>query len=432
MTLTRLVRTAIVTLMALSPAEVAAQTPAAASAQQPPSSGPAAQTPVQPPSPPPVTAGWRDGFLLQTDTGDYRLQLGMVTQADGRFVLDDAAEALVDTFSIRKMRPVFSGRIARYFDFQVVPDFGNGVAVLQDAYFEVRFSPAFRVRAGKSKTPIGYELLISDPFLLFPERAVASSLVPNRDVGVQVLGELAAGRFAYQAGVFNGVPDGTSSTVDLDTNDSKDLAGRIVVQPFRAASGGGALSGLGGAVGASAGRQIGALPAFRTSVGQRYFAYDVGAAADGMRHRVSPAVFYYYNALGVFAEYMRSSQPVIRGGVRRDIINEGWDVTGSVLLTGEPATDRGVRPRYNFDPPTGRWGAVQLVGRYSELTLDDQLALLAAANSSDKATQVSVGLNWYPAPVVKYYLSYERIRFESDAEERPDEHSVILRAQIAF
>src|SRR4029450_3744796 len=95
----------------------------------------------------------------------------------------------IDTFAMRKVRPMISGRIAKYFDFRLQPDFGNGVAVIQDAYFDVRFSPRWRVRAGKDKTPIGYELLVGDPFLMFPERTLASNLVPNRDIGVQIIGD---------------------------------------------------------------------------------------------------------------------------------------------------------------------------------------------------------------------------------------------------
>src|SRR5206468_309917 len=99
-----------------------------------------------------------------------------------------------------------------------------------DAYLDVRFSHAFRIRAGKDKTPIGYELLIGDTSLLFPERSLASNLVPNRDVGFQAQGDLAGAKVHYAGGVFSGIPDGASSSTDLDSNNRKDLAGRVVVQ----------------------------------------------------------------------------------------------------------------------------------------------------------------------------------------------------------
>jgi phosphate-selective porin OprO/OprP len=307
----------------------------------------------QPPATPSFTAGWQDGFTLQSPDGDYRLTLGLVAQLDGRFSVDDPTP-ITNTFTIRKARPTLTGRVARYFDFKVMPDFGNGNAVLADAYFEIRFSQRLRIRTGKDKTPVGYELLMGDAFLLFPERAQASNLVPNRDVGVQAQGDLAGGKFHYAGGVFNGVPDGASSGTDVDTNNAKDFAGRIVLQPFRRPGSATLVSGLGFHFGGSAGQQEGALPFFRTSVGQTYFSYATDASAAGSRTRVSPAVFYYFRTVGAFAEYMQSTQKVRRLGTTTDVTNHAWEVTGSVVLTGEAATDRGLRPRRNFDPAAGQ------------------------------------------------------------------------------
>src|SRR5258706_7040978 len=75
----------------------------------------AGQTPAAPPTPPPPSAGFQDGFFIQTANGDNRLLFGLVAQTDGRFSLDDPLP-IVNTFAIRKMRPTFSGRVARYFD----------------------------------------------------------------------------------------------------------------------------------------------------------------------------------------------------------------------------------------------------------------------------------------------------------------------------
>jgi phosphate-selective porin OprO/OprP len=383
----------------------------------------------------PVTAGWQDGFVIQSANGDFRLGLGLVAQGDGRFVVNDEDEAYVDTFTVRKARPIINGRMARYFDFLVMPDFGNGTTVLQDAYLDVRFSTAFRVRAGKSKTPIGYEILMGDPYLLFPERSLASSLVPNRDVGFQVLGDVAAGRVSYAVGAFNGIPDGSSSASDVDSSDSKDLAARVAVQPFRRAANPGPLNGLGFALGTSRGNQRGALPAFRTSVGQRYFGYIAGASADGARTRVTPAVFYYQNAFAFFAEYMRSEQSVATTADSTDVANQAWQMTAAYVLTGEAGADRGVRPRAGFDPEAGEWGAVQVVARVSQLKVDDAAfaSALALPGSSREARSFIIGVNWYPAAFIKYYATFERTAFEGGlAPDRRPEHAVVVRAQVNF
>jgi hypothetical protein len=83
--------------------------PVIAAAQNAPAPPP---LPANPPSAPPITAGWQDGFVLQTGNGDFRLQLGLSVQMDGRFVLDDTP-AVINTFTLRKLRPTLSGRVGK-------------------------------------------------------------------------------------------------------------------------------------------------------------------------------------------------------------------------------------------------------------------------------------------------------------------------------
>ena len=218
-----------------------------------------------------------------------------------------------------------------------------GSVVLLDGYFDIRFSPKLRLRTGKDKTPVGYELLIGDASLIFPERSVVSLLVPNRDVGFQAQGDLAGGKLLYSAGIFNGnPPDGTSATTDVDTNNGKDLAGRIVVLPFRSTkTPAHRLSTFGFHLGGSTGNQTGALPSYRTSAGQTYFSFPATTTADGRRNRVTPAVFLYLKSFGGFAEYARTTQEIVTSGVPRTVTNQAWGVTASYVLTGE--ADLGAR-----------------------------------------------------------------------------------------
>ena len=393
---------------------------------------------AQTPAGPPVTTGFDNGFFVQTSDGANRLTFGLTVQADGRFGVDDPLP-ITNTFTIRKVRPTFSGRIARYFEFKAMPDFGNGTAVLQDAYIDTRFSAtsnAFRLRVGKDKTPVGYDLLIGDANLFFPERSLASGLVPTRDVGIQAIGEVAGGRVIYSGGIFNGVADGTSSTADVDANNDKDFAGRIMLQPWRSTvTPASALSGLGFHAGGSVGEETGGLPAFRTSVGQTYFTYATGATANGHRTRFTPAAFYFYRNIGGFAEYTRSTQAIARLGVTREISNHAMHATLAFNLTGEPATAGTTRPAAPFDPAAGHWGAVQVVTRFSRLEIDDDAFAggLAAPGASGRADQWTLGLNWFPTAFTKWYVNYERTSFDRNAVgSRPIEHVIVFRAQLAF
>jgi len=382
---------------------------------------------------PAPVAGWQDGFFLQSPDGEYRLGFGMLAQFDGRFSLDDP-RPVPSTFTLRRFRPTMVGRVTRLFDFKMMPDLAGGSATVMDAYLDVRLTPWMRIRTGKDKVPVGYEWLISDAFVLFPDRSLVTTFVPDRDVGVQAMGEVARGRFAYAVGVFNGAPDG--ATRDTDSNGSKDLAGRVAVQPWRGSAARSALSGLGFHLGWSTGQEDGAVPTYRSSLGPIIFSYDAGAVLRGRQTHVAPAAFLFHGPVGVFAEFVRSSQEVARRAdtVPTALAHRGWDMTTSFVLTGESASDRGVRPSENFDPGHGNWGAFQIVLRYSAVFFDDRAfpSHLASATSSPSAHATAVGMNWYANPFVKYYVTFERTTFEKGASDRPAEHALQMRAQLAF
>ena len=156
-------------------------------------------------APPARVLAGQDGIAIESGNGEYRLQIGWLLQADGRFAAQDDAAQFVDTFAIRRLRPYLRGRILRRFEFYLNPDFAGGTLVVQDAYFDTILSPAFRIRAGKGKHPFGMERLHSASNLLFMDRALPTALAPNRDLGIQVLGDVKGGVFSYLAGVMNGV-----------------------------------------------------------------------------------------------------------------------------------------------------------------------------------------------------------------------------------
>jgi len=93
------------------------------------------------------------------------------------------------------------------------------------------------------------------------------------------------------------------------------------------------------------------------------------------------------------------------------------------------------RPRANFDPATGHWGAVQLLARYTILTVDEDAftQALAAAGASREARSWTLGLNWYPNPWIKWYVTLERTVFEDGVPPaRPAENIAFLRFQLGF
>ena len=76
---------------------------------------------------PPAVAG-QDGFVVQSPDGDFRLQIGLLVQADGRFALDDSSDAVVNTFSFRRLRPYLRGRFSRRSGRSREPGFSRGAS----------------------------------------------------------------------------------------------------------------------------------------------------------------------------------------------------------------------------------------------------------------------------------------------------------------
>jgi phosphate-selective porin OprO and OprP len=431
-------------ILGLTFAVLAGVAPAFSQTITPPGSAaaPPAVEPTTAPTPTraPFVAGYKNGFTLQSETGDFVVKITGYAQADGRFALSDRGNLVTNAFLLRRARPIVQGTVAQYFDFYINPDFGGGTAVLQDAYIDTRFTTKVRFRAGKIKTPFGLERLQSGQSLLFVERALPSNLAPNRDVGLQVHGELAGGAIGYQAAVLNGAPDGGSA--DTDTSDSKDIVGRVFLTPWKTKYTS-PRRGLGFGLAGTTGQATGALRAYSTASQVPFFTYATTVTASGDRTRFSPQAYFYGGPVGILAEYVQAKHDVQRietgqPAVTRELTNSAWSVTGSFVLTGEEASYANVRPKNFFTPAGGKWGALQLVARYNTLKVDDDTFVAGFADparSAREATAWGAGLNWIWNTNLKYVLDYEQTSFKGGAAsgaDRADEKSVQTRLQLSF
>jgi phosphate-selective porin OprO and OprP len=389
-------------------------------------------------TPPDVTVG-AGGAQLRSADGAFIIRARGYAHFDGRFFLGDEGGGS-ETFVLRRVRPLLEGTLFRIYDFRFLPDFGNGSVSILEAYLDARFHPALRVRVGKYKAPVGLERLQSATAMAFVERAYPTSLLPNRDIGLQISGDLAGGLASYAVGAFNGVADGGSA--DVDANGETDFAARIFLQPFLATSG--PLKNLGVGIAGTRGDQegAGALASYRTSGQQVFFAFNpAGAAAPpvpgGERTRLSPQGWLYVGPVGVLGEYAIVEQEVRLGATTSPLRTTGWQGAAVIALTGETESYAGIRPASVFDPSAGSWGALELSGRVTGLSADDDAFPTFAdpARSAREALAWAVGLNWLLNQNVKVVLNYERTSFTGGAPggaDRPSEQGLFTRVQLAF
>ena len=388
-------------------------------------------------------AGAKDGFTIKSADGKYAVRLKGLLQTDGRFFLSDKAVPVTNTFFLRRARPILEATIGKYLEMRLMPDFGQGTTVLFDAYTDVKVSPAFAVRVGKFKAPIDLERLQSASDIVFAERGMATNLAPNRDIGLQLSGDLDGGLVAYQAGVFNGVPD--LGNGDGDVSDAKDFIGRIFLRPLKA----GAAKGFGVGIAASTGIERGTpaasqLAGYRTAGQQTWFRYISSTTtpannvfADGRRRRLAPQAYFYTGPLGLHGEYINSWQVVGRAGFPSTRLkHSAWEATGSFFLTGEKNSFRSATPRKPFDPKAGTFGAIELAARYGQLSIDDAAfpSFANPASTPSKARAWAIGINWYLARSIKAVVDYEHTTFTGGTAtgDREAESFVATRLQYSF
>jgi phosphate-selective porin OprO/OprP len=406
----------------------------------------AASTPV-------VKAGPR-GFSLQSADGQNSLRLRGVAHIDGRFFASEDPTGVTDTWQTTRVRPIVEGTLGGIYDFRFTPDFGQGRTVIQDAYVTARLDPRFQVTAGKFKPPVGLERLQSANDIRFVARAFPTSLVPNRDIGLQLAGKVLGDRLDYAVAWTNGAIDGGSSETlgDVDVNDSKEWAARLFTNPF-ADSEHFALRGLGFGIAGTISSQDGTvaqplLPSFRTPGQSTFFRYRTGTTptlADGDRTRLAPQFYYYLGRFGLLGEYTTVSQDVSRrttAGLREDSLDTtAWQLQASWFLTGEEESFRGYRPNEVFSLANNTWGGFELVARYHVLDPDDDAFLGGAASFADpavaarKAEAWGLGLNWYLNENLKWVLNYEQTSFDGGAlngADRDDEQVFLTRFALGF
>jgi len=392
---------------------------------------------------PRITAGV-GGFGFSSADSNFVATLHGLVQLDSRTFLADHGINGNDGFLLRRARPIFSGMVFHDFDFQFTPDFGGNTVQIVDAYLNYRYRPELQLEAGKFKSPVGLEQLQSDTVTAFNERSLATDLVPNRDLGAELHGDLFGGALSYAAGIFDGSPDFSGTTTNSDYDDNKAFAGRIFAQPWKT-SGVSWLQGLGFGVGGSyevdraATNTVGSglTSGYTTDGQQKFFTYSSGTFANGTHWRISPQAYYYYGPLSLLGEYVISDQRVIKGAASADLQNTAWEISAGWVLTGEAASYAGVTPKHPFDPRKGQWGAWQIVARYADLDIDKAAFpnFASLATSASAAHAWAAGVNWYLNKNIRVNASFSRTQFtdgKTGIVTKQPENALFTRLQLAF
>ncbi len=361
-----------------------------------------------------------NGFRITSTGKQHSVRIRGALQADGDFFLNDHQNLGTDTFQLKQARVWIEGYLWKNIYYKIMPDFAAS-NILPDAYIDYAYLNQLSLTAGKLKSPISLERLQGDSDGTFLERAYPTYMAPNRDVGIMLHGGIAkpgsspvyAGTgnvdtqnlFSYQLGVFNGSGDsGSLNGNSPDSNDDKEFAGRLWAHPFQHT--GSIFDGLGlGVAGSWENPSKVALSNQKTPIAQNtYLDYTQLASGvtgpitgNGDHYRIYPQAYWYTGPFGMMGEYVTELQNIsgVKSGKTLNVSqdNTSWQVLASYVLTGEDNSFQGVRPLRKFDPLNGGWGALQLAGRWTELSIDKStFQLVDPAKSANHATTWTVGL----------------------------------------
>jgi phosphate-selective porin OprO/OprP len=374
----------------------------------------------------PSCAGWQEGFFLQSPDKSYSLRLTGQLQADYRDFLDNADRTDIDTFLVRRARLGIEATMLNYYEFRLLPDFGGSSPTITDAYLNVHYWDAFQFEAGKFKQPFSFEQLIMDRYVPTMERSMIDQLVPARDEGVMIHGrKLLEDRLDYGVAVSNGEINGNT-----DTNNHKDLNGRIVIRPFNVPDRCEVLHrlqfGVSGGFGVE--NELVSPNTLKTPATIPWFAFNSTVRADGLRWRLSPEVSYFYGSFGLAAQYycqeeqLRPSAAGASSRITEDVPINGFYVMATGFLTGEERFDytqqiEPIRP-FDFRHPMASPGAWELVLRVSRLDVDSRVFSPGLSNLADPtkyssgATEATFGFNWYWNKWARGQLNWEHAWFD--------------------
>ena len=390
--------------------------------------------------------GFKRGFFLQTPDGKFNLKPWLKLRAQYRaFESDNPTD---NDFHIKTARLGLKGKMYKDFDFYVGGEFGKGKSDLWDAYLGLNHIPEAKLRIGQFKQPFSLEWYSSTDWRDFMEMPLPiDNLTPDMDIGVMLHGNLGKSFLNYGLSIYNGNGKNTS-----DTNDDKDVAARLVMTPFNSSENT-LLKGLHIGGGITYGKQeaergdMRRSGKFQTAGETAFFQFNSNVFHDGVRARQGLELCYIVGPLGLKGEvaWMQLDDLYVsQGGARDDFDINGSYVSLSYILTGEtqPFKDgkyQMIKPRRNFSPKDGTWGAIQVAARYETLSIDSDLFAKGYADSTkytDGADGFTLGLNWYPNDVVRGTINYSHTDFNSpivkSGESLDSEGVILTRIQIVF
>ncbi len=360
-------------------------------------------------------AGYKGGFYIKSEEqGGMELRLGGSFQADYRHYLED--QRADNRFDIRRARLIFRGQLTRWFRFGMTFEFqGNETNNLLDAYIKAIYGN-HGLKFGQFKEPFSLQWQTGNKAQFFAERSMGYCLGPKRDLGAMLAGEVLGGTIDYALGLFNG--DGNDGSTRGSEHDEPELAGRLVLAPFKNAPPawyGGFHLGFSGTYARIDTLNVDLKVKSTGMYGTGRNLYELThntkfgvlqSAGDRLQWAAEAA--WTMGPFAIQSEYVHLRYADLKpaGRPAADADFSTWYVSLHYCLTGEPLViSRGkmkpVYPARFFDPREGTYGALCLSARFDHFDGDPDWINPAAHVSVETAEAYCLAAKWVLFPMVR-------------------------------
>ena len=386
----------------------------------------------------------KKGLTIDTSGGGIKIKSGEQKFAiGGRLMLDyDSMDSGHQTenksfsdMEWRRTRINIKGSVNKHWSYKATYDFNSekDTANLDEGYVKYDTNKGFTITAGKTKADMMLEQRTSSKWISTVERGLLNAM--NEKVNYLV------GKPGDGAGVKLGFYDkesrisGAISVFDAYKNDSDDdndmiwhTTARLNYSPKMGKN---EYAHFGVSYGMADYKGETSKVELQLGIHQGDKTLLADAAAGDITNLGIEAA-YVNGPFSVQAEYFDNETELEDG--TKGFEWDGYYGQISYVLTGETRGYKWEGAKFDKIKPKGKNGAVELVLRYEDISIDDADEGTVAANEVDVDRTV-LGVNWYVTKTVKFMANYSTVSLDNEVNPgatSEDLDSFQIRAQYAF
>ena len=386
----------------------------------------------------------KKGLTIDTSGGGIKIKSGEQKFAiGGRLMLDydsmdsghQAENKSFSDMEWRRTRVNIKGSVNKHWSYKATYDFNSekDTANLDEGYVKYDTNKGFTITAGKTKADMMLEQRTSSKWISTVERGLLNAM--NEKVNYLV------GKPGDGAGVKLGFYDkesrisGAISVFDAYKNDSDDdndmiwhTTARLNYSPKMGKN---EYAHFGVSYGMADYKGETSKAELQLGIHQGDKTLLADAAAGDITNLGIEAA-YVNGPFSVQAEYFDNETELEDG--TKGFEWDGYYGQISYVLTGETRGYKWKGAKFDKIKPKGKNGAVELVLRYEDISIDDADEGTVAANEVDVDRTV-LGVNWYVTKTVKFMANYSTVSLDNEVNPgatSEDLDSFQIRAQYAF